>query len=264
VLDACDARDGVKDGVIDDPRRCRFDPKVLQCKAGRDGKPLDAPDCLTAPQVEAARRLYMPAVNPKTKNEIFPALQPGSELAWGSLAGAQPIGEAVDFFQYIVYDNPAWDFRSIDFSIAADAVDRATAHILNATDPNLSPFFARGGKLLLYHCWNDQFVSPVNSINYYESVRSGPAKDTAATSMRLFMMPGTNHCRGGDGPNAFDQMAALEQWVEKNEAPVRVTASHSTNGKADRTRPLCAYPKVARYTGSGSTDDAANFSCKAP
>jgi feruloyl esterase len=257
AVDACDALDGVKDGVIDDPTRCRFNPQVLQCKAG------DAADCLTAAQVDAARTIYTPAVNPRTKKEIFPALQPGSELVWGSLAGARPVSEAVDFFQYIVYNDPSWDFRSLDFSTAAEAADKAAAQTLNATDPDLSRFFARGGKLLIYHGWNDQFVAPLNSVNYYNSVLSGPAKQQAADSIRLFMMPGTNHCRGGEGPNTFDQMRVIEAWVERKQAPAQVIASRSTNGKVDRTRPVCAYPKVARYKGKGSTDEAANFQCQA-
>jgi feruloyl esterase len=258
ALNACDAKDGVADGVIDDPTRCRFDPRVLQCK----GK--DTPDCLTAAQVKAARTIYTPATNPRTKKEIFPALQPGGELAWGSLAGRQPIGEAVDFFQYVVYNDPSWDYRTLDFSVAADAADKAAARILNATDPDLSPFFARGGKLLIYHGWNDQFVAPLNSVNYYQRVLAGPAKSKARDSIRLFMMPGTNHCRGGDGPHTFDQMQTMERWVEQKQAPRQVIASHTTNGRIDRTRPVCAYPTVARYDGRGSTDEAQNFRCERP
>jgi len=258
ALDACDAKDGVKDGLIDDPRQCRFDPAVLACTSG------DTTSCLTGPQVEAARRFYSPAINPRTKREIFPALQPGSELAWGGLAGPQPVGEAVEFFQYVVYNDPTWDPRSIEFDSAADAADKAAAGVLNVTDPNLKPFFDRGGKLLMYHGWNDQLVAPLNSVNYYTRVAASLDAAKAASAIRLFMMPGTNHCAGGDGPNTFDRMKVIEEWVEQGQVPSRISASHATNGTVDRTRPLCAYPQVARYIGTGSTDDAANFVCRAP
>ena len=258
ALDACDARDGLTDDLIDDPRSCRFDPAVLECKSG------DTATCLTRPQVEAARRIYAPAVNPKTKQEIFPALQPGSELGWGGLAGPQPAGEAVEFFQYVVFNDPTWDYRTLEFDTAADAADNAAAGVLNVTDPNLKPFFDRGGRLLLYHGWNDQLVAPLNSVNYYTRVTSMLDPGKAASSIRLFMMPGVNHCQGGNGPDTFDRMKVIEDWVERGQAPSRIDATHATAGTIDRTRPLCAYPQVARYTGKGSTDDAANFVCRMP
>jgi feruloyl esterase len=257
ALEACDARDGVRDGLIDDPTTCRFDPQVLECKG------TDSNSCLSPAQVIAAQRIYSPAVNPRTRQEIFPALQPGSELGWGGLAGPQPVGEAVEFFQYVVYNDPMWDPRTIEFDSAADDADKAAADVLNVTSPNLKPFFDRGGKLLLYHGWNDQLVAPVNSVNYYKSILATVDR-VAASSVKLFMMPGTNHCAGGDGPNTFDRMKVIEQWVEQKQTPSRIEASHSTAGKVDRTRPLCAYPKVARYTGTGSTDEAANFICRMP
>jgi len=259
AVDACDATDGLKDGLIDDPRQCRFDPKVLQCTSA------DEASCLTAPQVDAARRIYSPAVAPSTRKEIFPALQPGGELVWDALAGPRPIPEAVEFFQYVVFNNPTWDFKTLDFDTAADQADKAAGDALNVIDPNLKPFFDRGGKLLLYHGWNDQFVSPINSINYYTSILEAPAtKGRLQDSIRLFMAPGMNHCRGGEGPNAFDAIGTLDRWVEKGQTPNRMDASHVTAGKIDRTRPLCAYPHVARYNGSGSLDEAANFTCRAP
>ena len=259
ALSACDARDGVADGLIENPLTCSFDPGVLACKQGDDAS------CLTPPQVEAARKIYSPAVNPATKQEIFPALQPGSELGWGGLAGPRAAAEAVEFFQYVVFNDPAWDFRTLRFDTAAAQADAVAGGLLNVIDPNLKPFFGRGGKLLLYHGWNDQLVAPVNSINYYSSIaREMGGERAAASSVRLFMMPGTNHCAGGEGPNTFDRMRVIEQWVEHGQAPERIPATHSTNGVVDRTRPLCPYPQVAKYKGSGSIDDAASFVCAVP
>jgi len=259
VLNACDARDGVKDGLIDNPVQCAFDPVVLACKQGDDAT------CLTPPQVEAARKIYSPAVNPVTKQEIFPALQPGSELGWGGLAGPQAVGEAVEFFQYVVFNDPAWDYRTLKFDTAAAQADAAAGELFNVIDPNLKPFFNRGGKLLLYHGWNDQLVAPVNSINYYTSlVRAMGGERAAGSAVRLFMMPGMNHCAGGEGPNTFDRMRVIEQWVEGGLAPERIPATHSTNGVVDRTRPLCPYPQVAKYKGNGSIDEAVSFACAAP
>jgi feruloyl esterase len=263
ALDACDAKDGLKDGLIDDPRACRFDPAVLQCKEGPSTS--DSTSCLTAPQVAAARQIYSPAVAPSTRKDIFPALQPGGELGWDALAGPRAIPEAVEFFQYVVLNDPNWDYRTLSFDTAAQQADAAAGAVLNVIDPNLKPFFDRGGKLLLYHGWNDQFVSPINSINYYSSVLDAPAtRGQAKDAVRLFMAPGMNHCRGGEGPNAFDAIGALDRWVERGQAPNRLDAAHATAGTVDRTRPLCAYPQVARYNGTGSTDDGANFTCRAP
>jgi len=258
ALEACDARDGLKDSLIDSPHTCRFDPQVLACRAG------DADSCLTPPQVEAARRIYAPAVNPKTHQEIFPALQPGSELGWGGLAGPQAVGEAVEFFQYVVFNDPNWDFRTLAWDTAAEAADAAAASVLNVTDPNLKPFFDRGGRLLLYHGWNDQLVAPLNSVNYYQQIIATVGRSTADSRVRLFMMPGMNHCGGGEGPNTFDRMGVIERWVEQQQAPARIEASHATDGTVDRTRPLCPFPQVARYTGQGSIDAATNFVCRQP
>lgn len=259
AVDMCDARDGVKDGLLENPAQCRFDPKVLECKNG------DAPLCLTAQQVEAARKICSPVINPRTKEEIFPGMQPGSELGWAALAGPQPRGEGVEFFEYVVFNDPNWDFRTLDFETAANLAAKADNGMVAATNPNLKAFFDRGGKLLMYHGWSDQLVAPLSSVKYYKSVvdaTGGAAK--ASNSIRLFMMPGMNHCQGGEGPDVFDKVGVLEKWVEQGQAPARITAAHSTNGKIDRTRPLCPYPLVAGYVGAGAIDDDANFVCKAP
>jgi feruloyl esterase len=256
VLNACDALDGVKDGVLEDPTRCKFDPKVLECKGGEES------GCLTAPQVAAALKIYGPAVNPRTKQQIFPGKSPGSELGWDPINGLQPFPIANSHFRFVVFQDPNWDYRTLDFDRDVARADELDGGLINATDPNLRPFFSHGGKLIQYHGWNDQQISPLNSINYYQSVQKALG-DKLADSYRLFMAPGMNHCRGGDGPDRFDMIKALEKWVEAGTAPDRIVASHVKDGKIERTRPLCPYPQVARYNGAGSTDDAANFRCAA-
>jgi feruloyl esterase len=260
ALNACDARDGLKDGLIDDPTTCSFDPAVLLCKGGAGAS------CLTASQVEAARKIYSPAVNPHTGKELFSSLVPGTELGWDAhvtAAGPRDLGN--DQYKYVVFKDPDWDWRSYDFDRDEERAMRPENVIMNATDPDMKAFFARGGKLLLYHGWSDPLVPALNTIKYYNSVvdyMGGAAN--VSDSMRLFMAPGMGHCRGGEGPNEFDKMAALERWVEQGSPPDVLIASHSTNGKVDRTRPLCPYPQVAKYTGSGSIDAAASFVCAAP
>ncbi len=258
VLNACDAADGLRDGLIDDPRRCHFDPQVLLCK-GADGE-----SCLTAPQVEAVRKIYTAATNPRTGQELFPSFVPGTELGWGIFgAGPEPPALTLDQYRYVVFKNPHWDWRTFDFDKDIARSEQPENVVMNATDPNLAPFFAHNGKLLLFHGWSDPQVPALATIKYYNNVVDtlGGASKTM-DSVRLFMEPGMGHCRGGEGPNVFDKVGAMEQWVEKGKAPESIIASHSTNGKVDRTRPLCPYPQVAMYQGSGSSDDAANFVCK--
>jgi feruloyl esterase len=259
VLQACDALDGVKDGVLEDPRLCKFDPKVLECKGE------DSASCLGAPQVETARKIYTPVTNPRTQQLIFPPQERGSEMGWQNLAGPQPFGIGNDYFKYVVFKDPKWDYRTLNFDgdvASAEKVDNGT---INALDSDLHAFFGHGGKLLQYHGWADQQISPRSSVLYYNSVletMGGASK--VSGSYRLFMVPGMGHCRGGDGTDTFDAMKALEQWVEQGKAPEQLAASRIRNGAVDRTRPLCPYPQVASYKGSGSIDDAANFSCKLP
>jgi feruloyl esterase len=258
VLDACDALDGVKDGVIEDPTRCRFDPAALQCP-GDDG-----PACLTSRQVEAVKKIYAGPSNPRTAKQIFPGLEPGSELGWAAMAGGpQPFGITDDHFKYVVFKDPKWDFRTLDFDRDVELADRLDGGLLNATNPDLRSYFGRGGKLLLFHGWSDQLIAPQNTIEYFTSVeRAIGGAEKLKDSARLFMVPGMAHCAGGEGPNTFDSLSAMEQWVEHKKAPDLMIASHTTNGKVDRTRPLCPYPQVAQYKGTGSTDEAANFICK--
>jgi feruloyl esterase len=172
----------------------------------------------------------------------------------------------------MVFENPRWDFRTFDYDKDVPFADAKLGKMLDAFDPDLTSFERRGGKLILYHGWSDPSISPLNTINYYESVVSflqgqdgrQRAQQRAGQFMRLFMVPGMLHCSGGPGPNRFDMLTALEEWREKGLAPERVVASHATNGVTDRTRPLCVYPKVAVYHGRGSTDDAASFACRIP
>ena len=260
ALAACDLRDGVKDGLIDDPTKCKFDPKVLLCKNG------DGPSCLTAPQVDAAKKIYSSATNPRTGAVLFSSLVPGSELGWGvQAAGPEPSANIYDHFKYVVFKNPAWDWRTFDFDKGVALAEQPENAVMNATDPNLKAFFAHNGKLLIYHGWADTNVPPVNTIKYYSSVLDtmGGASKTS-NNIRLFMEPGMGHCGGGEGPNVFDKVGALEQWVEQGKAPEKIIASHSTDGKVDRTRPLCPYPQVAKYKGSGSIDEAGSFACQMP
>ena len=259
VLEACDVLDGVKDGVLEEPTRCKFDPKVLECKDA------DGPGCLTAAQVEGARKIYTPTTNPRTKEQIFPPLEPGSELDWDAKAGPQPASVAISYWRYVVFKDPNWDYKTFNFDSDVALGDRIAKDILNATNPDLKAFFGHGGKLLQYHGWSDPMISPRNSINYYQSVldtMGGTSK--VNESYRLFMVPGMEHCGFGDGPGEFDPLTVLEQWVEKGKAPDRIIASRIRDGKTERTRPLCPYPQVATYKGTGSTDDAANFSCSVP
>lgn len=263
ALAACDSMDGVADGVIDDPRACRFDPATLTCP----GEQASA-TCLTKPQVEAARRVYRGLTDPKTGAQLYPGLAPGSEPFWPHRDRANPFPIPLAHYQWLVFANPDWDWRTFDFSDPEDYQAHAKAEsrlapILNATNPDLRAFRQRGGKLLQYHGWNDQLISAQNSIDYYQSVLTlfGSAAEVDSF-YRLFMAPGMAHCSGGTGPNSFDMQGALEQWVERGTAPDQVIATRATNGIVDRLRPLCRFPQVAVYSGRGDTNDAANFSCR--
>ena len=261
VMSACDALDGVTDGLLTDPRRCRFDPSTLLCRGN------DEEQCLTAPQVEAVKMGYEPAKR-KTGELIYPGLVPGGETGWAMLTGANPEPGTIDvgMFRYVAHQNPAWDWRTFDLEADTALIDKR-ASFIDAIDPDLSAFKARGGKLLIYHGWNDGgsggAISPQNSVNYYSSVlaRMGPRQ---VDWLRLFMVPGMAHCGGGPGPNQVDWLAALERWRESGTPPDQITAARVADSRVDMTRPLCPYPQVAQYTGVGTTNDAANFVCKGP
>jgi len=257
VLDACDANDGVKDGLLENPAQCRFDPESLRCQASDDHS------CLTPAQIETARLMYSPMTNATTKRAIT-GLERGSELGWTDLgwtASARATG--LDHFRFLVFRQPAWEISRFggDRDVArAEEVDAGT---INALDPNLKPFLDRGGKLIQYHGWSDPQISPGNSTQYYSRVVDAlGGRSKIDDGYRLFMAPGMGHCGGGEGPNTFDMMAALERWVERGQAPDQIVATRAGNNIVDRTRPLCPYPQVAQYAGSGSIDDAANFVCR--
>ena len=180
----------------------------------------------------------------------------------GSDNGLQPFGIAESYFKDVVYTNSNWDYRTVNIDRDAAAADRVDNGLITAVDPNLQRFFAHGGKLIQYHGWNDQQISPFNSINYYTSVEARLGHTAVDKSYRLFMAPGMMHCGNGDGPDQFNPMAALERWREKEIAPNMIVASHVSNGVIDATQPLCPYPQTAIYNGSGSTRDAANYTCK--
>jgi feruloyl esterase len=257
VLAACDALDGVADGVIENPQRCKFDPKIWECPSG-----VDRPDCLTPPQVEAARKIYSPSVNPRTKRRLYAGLYPGSELGWGTWGGLKPLSIGFDYFRYVVFEDPDWDFRKLNFDSDVALAEKLDANRINATDPNLQPFFARGGKIIQYHGWSDPQISPGNSVDYYQSVLEHLGAGEVSRSYRLFMVPGMGHCGGGDGASSFDMVTALEKWVEEKHAPERIIASRNRNGRPELTHPLCPYPQTAVYQGKGNTSDEANFVCK--
>jgi feruloyl esterase len=258
VLNACDALDGVKDEVIENPGMCKFDYAELACKNG------DRPDCLTSGQIESAKAMTSSLRDPKTGEVIYEGhLMPGSELSWATLGGPQPLSLAISGMQNIVFQDRDWDYHSLDISTDLDRAAKSDNGAFATDDPNLNPFFDHGGKLLMYHGWSDPQVNPLNGVIYYNNVLNAVGKDKAENSIELFMVPGMNHCGGGPGTDSFDKMKVLEQWVEEGKKPAQIIAAHVSGGKADKTRPLCPFPQVAKYNGVGDPNDAANFSCVA-
>jgi hypothetical protein len=287
VNDACDAKDGVTDGILNDPRQCHFDPASLLCKAVDTDDP--AIFCLTQPQVTSLKKLYEGAHDSKGR-QIFPGFVPGGEEGgggWGLWITGPAPGKALlfafgnGFFSDMVYDKADWDYKKANLDDAVAAADAKYSNVLNAMETNLKPFASRGGKLIIYHGWNDSGISPLNTVNYYEAVTNKMGKQATDPFLRLYMVPGMQHCGGGPGPDVFGAMGfstsndpqhnmyvALEQWVEKGVAPSTVIATKQSGEGASAgvkmTRPLCAYPQIAKYKGSGDTNDAANFVCGAP
>ena len=294
VLAQCDTLDGVKDGLLEDPRACKFDASVLACSRA------DSASCLTASQLEALRKLYEGPKHPRTGESIYPGLPPGTEAVpggWANWLLADDPARSIQFalgnpyYRDAVFEDPKWDFRTMDFDKDFEYGERKAAPVLNSSSPDLRSFRGRGGKLIQYHGWADAAITPLSSIGYYEQVREFMTKYPDARSdntrpiedfYRLFMVPGMGHCQGGIGPNRFgnggavspatmndpnrDIFAALEQWVEKGVGPEQWIGQGTVVGDSSEalTRPICQYPKVAQYKGTGDINDAANFICAAP
>jgi hypothetical protein len=278
VLAKCDAVDGLKDGLIDDPRKCTFDPAkdVPACSAGKD----DA-SCLTPAQASAVAKVYSGPVS--GGKPFFPGFMPGSEAVMATFGGGTgtgwanvilppptPGGKPADFnlaentMKYLVHTppKPDYDYATFDFDKDPKMLDAWSAKA-DAKNPDLAKFRQRGGKLLMTYGWADAILQPMMGVNYYEAAVAKNGRSTP-DFFRLFMVPGMAHCGGGTGPDRHDAVTAMINWVEKGQAPSSMIASKVVDNKVVRTRPLCAYPQVARYSGSGSIDDAANFRCVAP
>jgi feruloyl esterase len=280
ALAACDAKDGLTDELISDPTACHFDPARIQCKGP------ESDTCLTEAQVTALKKIY---AGPRASSgtQIFPGYMPGGELGGGGWApwitGSAPrkslqFAFGTHFFADMVFDDANWDFRKFKLEEDTRLADKKVAAMLNATNPDLRPFRKRGGKLILYHGWSDAAISPINSIHYYDSVMKKMGSG-AGDFIRLFMVPGLQHCFMGPGPNAFGQfssgpqgdpehdvLSAVERWVESGVAPQKVIATKYVNDLdpsqgVKMTRPLCPYPQVAAYHGTGDKNDAASFAC---
>jgi feruloyl esterase len=277
-MDKCDALDGLKDGLIDDPRKCRFDPlrDVPACSGGADGA-----DCLTAAQAATVAKIHggpMSNGRPLPVGGFLPgseAMTPlpggGSGSGWlNVIVNTKPEGRAADFnladntvrYLWHVPPKPEYDTKTFDFDRDLGMQD-AWGRLADAKDADLSGFRNRGGKLLMTYGWADAILQPMMGVNYYQNALAVNGPSTP-DFFRLFMIPGMAHCSGGVGPDRHDPVTAIINWVEKGQAPDTIVASKVVDGKLTRTRPLCAYPQVARYKGTGSIDDAANFSCVKP
>lgn len=261
VLAACDAADGLADGLINNPLACRFEPEVLACERQDTGF------CLKPDQIAALEAIYQGARNPRTDEQIYPGWAPGFEGGMpGPTAREVPQQDAIDTFR-VIFNDPDWDYRSVSFDDVVTRSDERGNATINAADPaRLADLFAHGGKILLYHGWNDVGISALGSLDYYtRAVAANGGEEAASRNIRLFLAPGMSHCQGGDGPNQFDKLAVLSAWVEQGRAPDRIDAAHyNSAGEIDRTRPLCPFPRLATYDGTGSIDDAANFTCEPP
>jgi hypothetical protein len=276
VDDACDDLDGVKDGILNDPRVCHFDPAKIECKGEDNDK------CLTAAQVATLNKIYKGLYDSKG-HELHAGYLPGAEGGdggWGLwITGPAPGKSLMAAFGYgyyanMVYGDAKWTPKSFDVDASVKAAEEKTANALNANDANLNPFGARGGKLILYHGWNDPAIPAVNTVEYYDHVLSANPK--ADSFVRLYMIPGMQHCGGGPGATSFgtsrafgaldaehSALTALEEWVEKGVAPGKMIATRYTDEehtKTELTRPMCPYPQAAKY-GGGEVNNAASFDC---
>ncbi|MFF3497966.1 tannase/feruloyl esterase family alpha/beta hydrolase [Streptomyces sp. NPDC003247] len=270
VLDACDALDGVTDGLLDDPRRCDFDPRTLVCASGQDTS-----TCLTAAQAGVVQRLHDGATDAQgNRLEIAISHEWGSELEWTLFvptAQGQTVASenfVTSFARYLAYTNapdPGFQLSDLEFTAESFWNTVQSSAYLSATDPDLGAFRESGGKLLLWHGWNDQHISPQGTLAYYDALRETMGASTVDRFAELYMFPGVAHCGGGDGPNTFDVLTPVMAWAESATRPGKIVASNvSSDGTVTRTRPVYPYPQVARYDGTGSVDDAANFVAYTP
>jgi feruloyl esterase len=244
---------GQKQGFIEDPASCKWDPASLLCKNG------DAPDCLTAAQVEMAHKLYEGPKNPRTGELIFPGIAPGVE---GDMARRGMVGEltiATDLYRYAAYQDPKWDWTTMDYDTAITKAREVVDPVMRAGS-NLTPFLNSGGKLLLHGGWAEM-RNGTELAQYFQNVMKN-AGHSKADQVRLFLIPGMGHCGGGNGPNQFDKLTTLDTWVTTGKAPDQIVMSKVDAGKVVRTRPTCAWPAVATYKGTGSEDEASSYVCK--
>jgi feruloyl esterase len=263
ALDACDARDGVVDGVIEDPPRCEFDPGVLLCRGG------DRPDCLTAPQVEAVRKIYSPVVHSRTGEYLFAPMTRGSELRWEDMAGPSPYPYVVPFYRSMVFRDQGWQYdpAAINFDTHVDLAEAPENRPIDATSGDLRGFVANGGKLLLIGGWNDHTLAPGSFVDHYEAVVAEMGEEAIRDSVRLFMVPGMDHCLGRDYAQRgyeVDTVGILRDWKATGIAPTSLVMDHFLDGQPAGRRLVCPYPQIASYNGTGSTDDPASFSCRLP
>jgi hypothetical protein len=262
VVAECDGKDGLVDGLVGRPETCGFDPARLQCKAG------DGPDCLTGAQVQTMRAVYGGVRDPKTGRQVLAGFPPGSEMQLGLLmSGPEPFPVATSYMRLLVFADPKWDFRSFDYGADILRARQFGAPILDVPADGLDAFFARGGRLLLSHGWNDGLIPANNSVAFYRALSADLSSKQRQRQLRLFMVPGMDHCAGGEGPSSLDTLGVIDRWVSEGKAPEWIVASRPSAPPANlppMSRPLCPYPQVARYKGQGSTDEAKNFACAAP
>jgi feruloyl esterase len=254
VLAQCDALDGAKDGIIGDPHKCKFDPDTLLCKGADNDK------CLTAAQVATVKTVYADVKT--SKGEIvWTGFEPGGELQINQLRTipTTAAGGGWDSVRILGHQDANYDWHNFNLDADLALADKSG---LDTHITDLTPFKKHGGKLLLYHGWADPGIAPGNTVNFYNKVLNTMGGGKQDDWMRLFMIPGMLHCSGGNGTDQFNKVAILERWREQNQAPDQILASHVTNGQVDMTRPLCPYPQIAVYKGTGSMNDATNFSCK--
>jgi feruloyl esterase len=260
AMDACDGIDGLKDGLITDPRECKFDPKTIQCPANTD-----EPTCLTAAQVDTVKKIYAGAKF-KDGTKIYSGAEPGSELIWTLMVEKDPFFVNVDYFKGMVKEDLNWDWRTFDVDKDTRLGIAKAGKAVDGNNPNLTPLKKAGGKIIMVGSWNSNALQPRSYLEYYEQVEKtmgGP--DKTQDFARMFMIPGATGCPGFMGNQKdFDAFGAIQKWVEKGEAPESIVFSQRDKGQVYRTRPACAYPKVAKYKGSGDVNDAASFACVDP